>query len=374
VSKWEKVYLEDVCDILDSLRVPITAKDRKPGGYPYYGANGLQDFVEGYIYDDELVLLAEDGGSFGSKEKPIAYRVSGKCWVNNHAHVLKPKSLLDVDYLCYSIMFYDVTPIITGTTRAKLTQAAMRKMIIPLPPYEVQKRISYELDSVSELLALRKQQLEELDQLINSVFYEMFGDPVENEKGWELKSIGDIADVKIGPFGSLLHVKDYIKGGHCLVNPSHIVNEIIVPDEKLSVNKEKFLELSSYRLEINDLVIGRRGEIGRCAVVKEEGLLCGTGSMFVRIRNNTLIPFVLQKIISGKSMRTLLEHLSVGVTMKNLNAGTITSLQIPMLPISLQKQFSEIATLIEAKKFLVQQSIDETQRLFDSLMSKYFND
>lgn len=74
------------------MRVPITASDREEGEYPYYGANGIQDHVADYIFDDELVLLAEDGGNFGSKERPIAYRVSGKCWVNNHAHVLKAKA------------------------------------------------------------------------------------------------------------------------------------------------------------------------------------------------------------------------------------------------------------------------------------------
>ena len=96
----EKIFLEDCCEILDSQRIPITASEREKGVYPYYGANGVQDYVANYIFDDELVLLAEDGGNFGSNERPIAYRVSGKCWVNNHAHVLKPKEGLDVDYLC----------------------------------------------------------------------------------------------------------------------------------------------------------------------------------------------------------------------------------------------------------------------------------
>lgn len=95
------MLLEDCCEILDSKRVPITAADRKEGPYPYYGANGVQDYVAEYIFDDELVLLAEDGGNFGSKTRPIAYRVSGKCWVNNHAHVLKPKEGLNADFLCY---------------------------------------------------------------------------------------------------------------------------------------------------------------------------------------------------------------------------------------------------------------------------------
>lgn len=99
----ETYTVEECCEILDSQRVPIKGSERSAGEYPYYGANGIQDYVDDYIFDDELVLLAEDGGNFGSKIRPIAYRVSGKCWVNNHAHVLKPKSMIDVDYLCYYI-------------------------------------------------------------------------------------------------------------------------------------------------------------------------------------------------------------------------------------------------------------------------------
>lgn len=119
MEKLKYTRVEECCEILDSMRIPITASDRKEGKYPYYGANGIQDYVNDYIFDDELVLLAEDGGNFGSKEKPIAYRVSGKCWVNNHAHVLKPKEEIDVDYLCYSLMFYKVDGMINGATRKK---------------------------------------------------------------------------------------------------------------------------------------------------------------------------------------------------------------------------------------------------------------
>lgn len=115
-----KIFIEDCCEILDSMRVPITASKREIGEYPYYGANGIQDYVADYIFDDELVLLAEDGGNFGSKERPIAYRVSGKCWVNNHAHVLKPKVGLDIDYLCYSLMFYKVDGLINGASTVNI--------------------------------------------------------------------------------------------------------------------------------------------------------------------------------------------------------------------------------------------------------------
>ena len=172
--------LEDVCEILDSRRVPITAKDRKAGAYPYYGANGLQDYVADYIFDDELVLLAEDGGNFGSKERPIAYRVSGKCWVNNHAHVLKAKPNMHVDYLCYALMFYDTEGLVNGATRQKLTQAAMRQMVIPYRDMTEQLQIIEKISQIVRAIEKRKEELQLLDQLVKSRFIELFGDPIKN--------------------------------------------------------------------------------------------------------------------------------------------------------------------------------------------------
>ena len=187
--------LEDVCEILDSRRVPITAKDRKAGAYPYYGANGLQDYVADYIFDDELVLLAEDGGNFGSKERPIAYRVSGKCWVNNHAHVLKAKPNMHVDYLCYALMFYDTEGLVNGATRQKLTQAAMRQMVIPYRDMTEQLQIIEKISQIVRSIEKRKEELQLLDQLVKSRFIELFGDCLSNPKGWKTKCLEDIADV-----------------------------------------------------------------------------------------------------------------------------------------------------------------------------------
>ena len=163
--------LGEVCEILDSRRIPITASERKAGQYPYYGANGIQDYVADFIFDDELVLLAEDGGNFGSSDRPIAYRVSGKCWVNNHAHVLKPLPGIDVDYLCYALMFYDTSGLVNGATRQKLTQAAMRQMEIPIRSWDEQKTIVKKIKSAAGLITLRKSQVQKLDQLASSRFF-----------------------------------------------------------------------------------------------------------------------------------------------------------------------------------------------------------
>ena len=234
----------DICEILDSKRVPITATERQPGPYPYYGANGIQDYVADYIFDDELVLLAEDGGNFGSKDKPIAYRVSGKCWVNNHAHVLKPKEGLDVDYLCYSLMFYDVTGLVNGATRQKLTQADMRKMEIPLPPIDEQRKIAAILDKVSDLIAKRQQQLDKLDEAVKARFVEIFGEPDENPKHWQedelshhLKVIGGYAFKSDGFTDEGIPVLRIgnINSGHFLP-----VNMVYWPDDLALFDSGKF--------------------------------------------------------------------------------------------------------------------------------------
>lgn len=363
--------LGDVCEILDSKRVPITASNRQPGPYPYYGANGIQDYVADYIFDDELVLLAEDGGNFGSKEKPIAYRVSGKCWVNNHAHVLKPKAGLDVDYLCYSLMFYDVTGLVNGATRQKLNQADMRKMEIPLPPLCEQRRISTLLDKVSDLIAKRREQLDKLDELVKARFVEMFGDPVSNPYNWEKVPLSELADIRIGPFGSLLHKEDYIEGGHPLVNPSHIIDGKIVIDEKLTVSHQKYIELEAYHLKAGDVVMGRRGEMGRCAVVSQEGLLCGTGSLLIRPKGKVTADYI-QKIISFPSFKKMIEDMAVGQTMPNLNVPIVSAFKIIKPPMQVQENYYTFVTQVDKSKLTIQQSLDKLEVLKRALMQQYF--
>ena len=116
------------------------------------------------------MLLAEDGGNFGSKERPIAYRVSGKCWVNNHAHVLKPLQNINVDYLCYALMFYDTSGLVNGATRQKLTQAAMRQMRIPVRDMATQLSIVKKINGVLSLISLRQEQLKKIELLAKSRF------------------------------------------------------------------------------------------------------------------------------------------------------------------------------------------------------------
>ena len=203
--------LEDCCEILDSKRIPVTANKRVTGKYPYYGTNGIQDYVDDYIFDDELVLLAEDGGNFNSKEKPIAYRVSGKCWVNNHAHALKPKQGINVDYLCYALMYYDASGLVNGATRQKLIQATMRKMKIPILPENEQARIVEIMNSVQNLKNGYCAIVHKIDEVVKARFIEMFGIYPANEKGWNDEKIKYVvSEVRYGSSRTAVEESRYL--------------------------------------------------------------------------------------------------------------------------------------------------------------------
>ena len=248
----------------------------------------------------------------------------------------------------------------------------LKEVKIPLPPLPTQQKIADILDHANTLIEKRKIQIEKLDLLIKSQFIEMFGDPVTNPMGWEVKQIKDFATVKIGPFGSLLHAEDYIDGGIPLVNPSHIIDGEIITDQKLTLSVEKYESLSAYALQTGDVVLGRRGEIGRCAVVGNSKYLCGTGSMFIRI-NQDYLPMMLQRIISSKAMRRVLKDKAVGVTMLNLNASSVANLDVIMPPLELQNQFADFVEHVETQKAQLKKGLELLELNYKALMQKCFN-
>ena len=147
---WEWVRLGEVCEILDSKRRPITKSERTSGPYPYYGASCVQDYVADYIFDEPLVLLGEDGAKWGRGDNS-AFRISGKVWVNNHAHVLRPLPEIDHAYLVHTLCILDLRIFVTGTTVPKLNQARMCQILLPLPPRAEQKRIVAKLEEILPL-------------------------------------------------------------------------------------------------------------------------------------------------------------------------------------------------------------------------------
>ena len=344
--------LEDCCEILDSMRIPITESDREEGKYPYYGANGIQDYVADYIFDDELVLLAEDGGNFGSKEKPIAYRVSGKCWVNNHAHVLKPKASLNVDYLCYSLMFYKVEGMINGATRQKLTQAAMRKMKIPLRSMKEQVYIVEQLNYINQIKTQRQRELKLLENLIRARFVEMFGDPNINSKKWNEYPLSK----KLNVLGGYAFKSDQFdeKGGIPVLRIGNINAGYFKPVNMVYWQKDESLE--RYVMYPGDLVMSLTGTVGK----DDYGNVCildDDYEMYYLNQRNAKLEikegidkYYLSQLLKFEQIKKRLTGISRGVRQANISNKDILNLVVPIPPLELQNQFADFVKHIDKSK------------------------
>lgn len=260
-----------------------------------------------------------------------------------------------------------------GIAQLNLSTEWLKDVEIKLPSLENQKKIAKILEKADEIRTKKKQANEKLDEFLKSTFVDMFGDPVNNTKNYPVQNIASFAKVKIGPFGSSLHKEEYITDGIPLVNPSQIVDEKIVFDSSVSITEKKYKELQAYWLQKDDIIIGRRGEIGRAAVVSNNvRCICGTGSLFIRINKPVIQPLILQKIISSNTMKEKLLNNSVGVTMNNLNAGIIENLGIAIPPIEHQNKFAQIVKKVEEQKQRNEKVIEQMDNLFNSLSQRAF--
>ena len=318
-------------------------------------------------------FILSNSMSFG---RPYILKVDG-CIHDGWLVIHDDNEVFIKDYLYYilssPIMYAKFSQLAVGGVVNNLNSSLVRKVTIPFPPKSTQLSIVSELDKINELIRLKKEQLKDYDNLAQSIFYEMFGDPVENEKGWEVKKIGDLAIVKTGPFGSMLHKEDYITDGIPLINPVHLKDFKIVPDKEFTISKEKACDLKNYMLQNNDVVFARRGDIGRCAIVSktEHGYLCGTGSLFVRFTEDIESVFIMY-IVRCESFSKHLVSKAKGATMLNINSNTIADLGIILPPLPLQHLFAQRIEQIERQKSAVQKSITDLETLLASRMQYWF--
>lgn len=171
--------LKNVAYILDEYRKPISAENRNQAGeelYDYYGASGVIDKIAGYTIDDHVMLIGEDGANLLMRNLPLMYEVTGKAWINNHAHILKPKSNYDFYYLFYTLESVDITTYITGSAQPKLNQENLKNILIPVPDYEVQKKIAKYLDEkcskIDAIIAKQETIIEKLKEYKLSIITE----------------------------------------------------------------------------------------------------------------------------------------------------------------------------------------------------------
>ena len=200
---WEQRKLDDVVEFLDTMRKPLEGAKRISGPYPYYGASGIVDYVDGYLFDEELILLSEDGANITDRNYPVCFLASGKYWVNNHAHVLRTKQGNENNFICNSLERKDYTQYNTGMAMPKLNKETCKKIPILCPGFEEQKKIGDYFRSLDNLITLHQRKCEETKKLKKFMLQKMF--PKKGEKvpeirfggftdDWEQRKLNEIAD------------------------------------------------------------------------------------------------------------------------------------------------------------------------------------
>ncbi len=209
---WSKNTINECCEILDSQRVPVNSEERakRKGDYPYYGANGVQGFIDDYIFEGDAILLAEDGGNFDQyADRPIAQWVTGKFWVNNHAHILRAKDNATDKWIFYSLVHKNILKNINGGTRAKLNQSDLKEIEILLSPLPEQKKIASILTSVDEVIENTQKQIDKLQDLKKATMNELLTKGIGHTKfknselgpiprGWEVIKLSDLCSLHYG--------------------------------------------------------------------------------------------------------------------------------------------------------------------------------
>ena len=369
---WIVKKLGEVCEILDSLRKPVTKKDRREGIYPYYGASGIQDYVDSYIFDGRYLLVGEDGAKWGASDKS-AYIIEGKSWVNNHAHILKVNSIINDKLLEYYLVFKDLSEYITGAIVPKLTQQALRSIPIPIPPLPEQSRIVEELDLLSNIIEKKRQQLSELDNLAQSIFYDMFGDPVTNEKGWEVKRLDMIVSKDCPISYGIVQPGEDVMDGIPIVRPIDLIDTYV---RVYGLKKTKEEISKAYKRTIlrgDELLLCVRGTTGLSALATEELKGCNVTRGIVPLFFDDHNRWFIYLLLKQKSMLRIIGELTYGIALKQINIKDLRSLPIILPPLNLQQLFAKKIEAIEKQKALIKQSIAETEELFNSRMDYYFS-
>lgn len=291
---WVPKQISESCDILDHFRVPINDEIRQTmqGNIPYYGANGIQGYINKYIFDEDLILIAEDGGNFEQyATRPIAYKIKGKSWINNHAHILRAKSGFNQDYIFYSLVNKDILKFIKGGTRSKLNKSELEKIeiIFPVNP-SVQNKIAQILSTVDSVIEKTQSAIDKYKAIKQGMLQDLFTRGIDIKTGklrpryedapelykesklgwipneWNEGNFIDFADEKIshsftgGPFGSDLQTKHYTATGVRIIQLQNIGDGVFNDEYKIYTSEEKANQLSNCNIFPGEIILSKMAD------------------------------------------------------------------------------------------------------------------
>lgn len=390
--EYQKYLLRDVGDIVSGATPKTAIAENFGGDIPWLTPADLSGYTQKYIshgarnltkqgYDSCSTQIMPAGTILFSSRAPIGYVAIAKnpICTNQGFKSIVPKSCINSEFLYYQLIYLRKTiqDMGSGTTFKEISATKFGSVQVAIPPLSEQERTVSRIEELfSQLdasIAELKTAKERLKVYRQAVLKEAFG--TNNTTVVEISKIVD--DIHIGPFGTMLHKDDYISGGIPVINPQHIKKSMIVPGATVTVSIAKANELNSYKLKNNDIIMGRRGEMGRCAAVtgKEDGWLCGTGSILFRLKPDFDAVFYAQ-ILSSPDVVHYLEENATGTTMKNLNEDIVKNIPVPYIT---RQQQMLIAQKIDAALSVcdsIEETVDTTlqqaEALRQSILKKAF--
>ena len=367
-QNWTYKKLDEVCDINYGTRV-VQKKD-KGSTYYVYGGGGATFMVDTYNREDCFIV-----SRFAMSQKCTRF-VKGKFFLNDSGLSVRPKTIdltqpfLDKVLLANNDTIYSFGK---GMAQRNLDIPSFKKLIIPIPPLETQSRIVSELDLLQSIIDKQKAQLKELDNLAQSVFYDMFG-VFDVPKFTLLELCNSKNDIKCGPFGTQLSKDEYKKNGIAVWGIPQINSHFTLSPSDF-VTEEKASYLKDFSVIAGDIVMSRKGNVGQCCVFPESFASGIIHSDVLRLRLNSQkanSTFMMFQLHLSEDVKHQIQLVSSGAIMPGINVTKLKNIKVVVPPLSLQQSFATKIESIEKQKAAISKSIEETQKLFDYTMDKYF--
>lgn len=355
---------------------PLPDESRKEDGkYPAYGANGEKCRTDLYILDKRSIIVGRKG-SAGE-----LHLTENRFWALDVTYYVEfDETVFSLKFL-YNLLNTLQLPKLAKGVKPGLNRNEVYSIKVPIPPLPEQHHIVAILDEafagVATATANAERNLNNARELFDTHVQRYF---FGNESGWEEKRLADVvSELVTGPFGSMLHKSDYVRNGIPVVNPQNIIGGQIVSLDKTMVSEKTKSRMEKFSLRERDIVIARRGEMGRCATVNKTqvGWLCGTGSMIIRLKQPTASERYIVQLLQSSTVRKNLEGNSVGATMNNLNQDILLGLKFHLPPIAEQCRIittlEQLSTETQCLEAIYQQKHTALNELKQSVLHQAFS-
>jgi type I restriction enzyme S subunit len=383
---WDIKSLGDLYENLDNRRIPITKSSRNSGDIPYYGASGIVDYVADFIFNEDLLLVSEDGANLLARTYPIAFSITGKTWVNNHAHVLRFKEKITQTFIEYYLNSIPLDLYVSGMAQPKLNQKALNSIPIPVPSPDEQKQIvailNEAFEGIDQAIRNTEKNLANARELFESYLNKIF---IQKGEDWEERKLGDsnILQIIDGDRGNNYPKKsDFLDEGFCLfLSTKNVRANGFLFEDRMFISQEKDSQLRKGKLKRRDVILTTRGTIGNIAIYDEnvefEHIRINSGMLIFRPNEKNILSEYLFEILRSSNMKAQIEKFTSGAAQPQLPIKTLINFNF-FIPKSLEEQskivfsLQEISIETQRLETIYRQKIAALNELKQSILQKAF--